>query len=605
MIVPMRKYRLLVFHRDFHRSLEDLMELGVMDITTGSDVSSEETEELSLQLKLAGAMVSRLAQRKANPDSQAVPDSAGGVPLDEISRLEEELEEIRRKQILHQQEIQVLEPWGEFRRASLERLRNAGVRTRFYSCAPRQFQVQWQQAYPLQVIYQDRDQVCFVIFEKGQEIEFPLHEVGLPQQSLSALQAAYAQNMAREQAIEAKLDEYAAHYRQWLQQEMERGQDRLQFLQATLNARRLPEHRLMLIEGWCPETARKRLLAWLETRQIPYVVAPHGVDGPPPVLLKNNAFTRLFEPIGNLFSLPSASEWDLTPYFAPFFLLFFGFCLGDAGYGLVLLAGTTIARWRLDDRYQSYLRLAQWFGLSTLIVGLLSGTFFGLELASVPALFRFRGIFLEQGQLFNLALAIGFIQILFGILIRAWKNLQLRGWKYAVSPLGWIVTMLSLADLYVLAFAPAITGVTVWLGVTMIVLFGSPERRPLASVAFGLLDLYNVTSILGDLLSYIRLFALGVSSAILGLVVNSIALKALGIPYIGVVLFVLMLVVGHTANLLLASLSAFVHPMRLTFVEFYKNAGFEGGGKAFRPFAKRRPGESVDSPPADIQPINQ
>ena len=94
------------------------------------------------------------------------------------------------------------------------------------------------------------------------------------------------------------------------------------------------------------------------------------------------------------------------------------------------------------------------------------------------------------------------------------------------------------------------------------------------------------TGIFGDMLSYIRLFGLGTAGGILGLVVNSVAMNMSGIPYVGWFFTGLMLLVGHTAVLLLNSLGAFVHPMRLTFVEFYKNAGFGGGGRAFRPLTK-------------------
>jgi V/A-type H+-transporting ATPase subunit I len=94
-----------------------------------------------------------------------------------------------------------------------------------------------------------------------------------------------------------------------------------------------------------------------------------------------------------------------------------------------------------------------------------------------------------------------------------------------------------------------------------------------------------VTGIFGDLLSYIRLFALGTSGAILGLVIDKIALQFLGIAYAGPVLFVIFLLIGHTLVLLLSVLGAFVHPLRLTFVEFYKNSGFAGGGKGYKPFS--------------------
>ena len=93
-----------------------------------------------------------------------------------------------------------------------------------------------------------------------------------------------------------------------------------------------------------------------------------------------------------------------------------------------------------------------------------------------------------------------------------------------------------------------------------------------------------VTGVFGDLLSYIRLFALGISSAILGFVFNDISLQLLNIPYVGWLFFLILLLFGHSINLFLATLGGFIHPMRLTFVEFYKNAGFEGGGKEYKPF---------------------
>jgi V/A-type H+-transporting ATPase subunit I len=134
---------------------------------------------------------------------------------------------------------------------------------------------------------------------------------------------------------------------------------------------------------------------------------------------------------------------------------------------------------------------------------------------------------------------------------------------------------------------------TAWLGVGLIVWFSNPKASVGGRIGKGLWDLYGITGFFGDLLSYIRLFALGVSSAVLGFVINDIALQIKGfMPVVGPILFVVFLIVGHTANLLIASLGAFVHPMRLTFVEFYKNAGFAGGGNAYRPYSRRIKEES-------------
>ena len=190
-------------------------------------------------------------------------------------------------------------------------------------------------------------------------------------------------------------------------------------------------------------------------------------------------------------------------------------------------------------------------------------------------------------QVFFVALGIGFFQIIFGMCVQVYKQVKFFGWLYALNRIGWIIALPALIDVIGFKQFPSISLIVLIAGSILIVLFGSPKDGPLKSIGLGLADLYNVTGFAGDLLSYIRLFALGVSSAILGLVVNSIALSAKGVPYVGIVLTILILVVGHSANLMLASLSAFVHPMRLTFVEFYKNVGFLGGGVPFKKFQKK------------------
>ncbi|HKL09178.1 MAG TPA: V-type ATPase 116kDa subunit family protein, partial [Bacteroidales bacterium] len=125
------------------------------------------------------------------------------------------------------------------------------------------------------------------------------------------------------------------------------------------------------------------------------------------------------------------------------------------------------------------------------------------------------------------------------------------------------------------------------ISIAMILLFANPEKNMIVSVFSGLYDVYNmITGVFGDLLSYIRLFALGISSAILGLVFNQIAAQFLGGSFLSYLPFIIILIIGHGLNIFMASLGAFVHPLRLTFVEFYKNAGFMGGGKKYKPFSK-------------------
>jgi V/A-type H+-transporting ATPase subunit I len=199
---------------------------------------------------------------------------------------------------------------------------------------------------------------------------------------------------------------------------------------------------------------------------------------------------------------------------------------------------------------------------------------------------------INSNQAFNLALGLGFVQIIFGLVIQAVNKIMQFGYKYAVTPLAWIILLLSIADLTLTRQTGIVAQYGAYLSIAAILFYNDPDAALPARIGKGIWQLYGITGFIGDLLSYIRLFALGISSAILGLVINDLAGRMNDIPYIGWALFIVFLVVGHGANLLIASLGAFVHPLRLTFVEFYKNAGFTGGGKAYKPFGKKQVSET-------------
>jgi V/A-type H+-transporting ATPase subunit I len=200
----------------------------------------------------------------------------------------------------------------------------------------------------------------------------------------------------------------------------------------------------------------------------------------------------------------------------------------------------------------------------------------------------------NTNQIFNFALLLGVIQILWGIIINSMKQMRQSGIKGGIATLGTFLFILSLSITgstmmganpgKILNYTKYVTYVSLF----MIFFFNSPGKNIFINVASGLWLMYNlVTGFFGDLLSYIRLFALGVSGAILGIVVNSMAKQFSAIPVIGPVIFLFFMIAGHGLNIALSSLGAFVHPLRLTFVEFYKNAGFNGPGLEYKPFGKK------------------
>ncbi|NIY16701.1 MAG: V-type ATP synthase subunit I, partial [Nitrospinaceae bacterium] len=160
--------------------------------------------------------------------------------------------------------------------------------------------------------------------------------LNLPHIPLSTCRDGLATCLAREFSLKNRLDDYANRHLSELRERIVLAGDELAYRNLLRNIEVMEDHRVVIMEGWCPEERSEELEKLLGARGVMVIRAePDGE--PAPVLLRNNRFTRLFEPIGRLFSLPAYSEMDLTAYFAPFFLLFFGFCLGDAGYGLILL----------------------------------------------------------------------------------------------------------------------------------------------------------------------------------------------------------------------------------------------------------------------------
>ena len=385
--------------------------------------------------------------------------------------------------------------------------------------------------------------------------------------------------------LEKSLENNASTYLPLLQKQKMELEDVYELNRVIKNTQDTAEGKVKILEGFVPRPQKKMFSEFLDSKGIVYIKNRSRFSDNPPILLHNNWFSRLFEPIGSLFSLPTYKDLDLTVFFAPFFALFFGFGMNDAGYGLILLIAATIMKLLGKPKIKkSYLTLVQLLGVITFLFGLITGNIFGFSIAELPGLSFLKNVFLKDKQIFTLAIAIGFVQILFGMVLQGINKMIKFSFKYGLPQVGWIMIILHLLNMFYFKILPLYSHVDVYIGLALIIFFADPEAGFFKGIGTGIWELFGITGLMGDVLSYIRLFALGVSSAILGLVINSIALQIEKVSYIGPVLFLIVLLFGHTLNLFVASLGAFVHTMRLTFVEFYKNAGFTGGGNPYKPF---------------------
>ena len=591
MIVPMLKYSFLIYHKEYIPFLEKLQELGVLhiiekqkEVDENIKASLHQISEINKALKFLGKRNQEEAPENSEKDGLELVES--------VKNLTDEINAIEQEQLSLNKEIQKAEPWGDFSPEMLEKFSEIHIKLKFFMCGERKFNPEWKEKYPIELVNVKDGYAYIVGFQRGADpIDIDAEEVKLPEHSLSVLLSKDKENKDRLEEIENTLDEYAIKYQNILKDTRQKIQEKTDFELAINHTEKQADEKVMLLEGWIPEEKKADLEKMLDEENVYYVTSNPSAEDNVPIKLKNNKFTKLFEPIGDMFSLPEYKELDLTPFFAPFFTLFFGFCVGDSGYGLLILIATIILRFKVDKKLKPILTLASILGAATVIMGMISGTFFGLNLVDIE-IYPLKEIILEPLKLFWLSLIIGGVQIFFGMIIKTANLIRQRGFKYGLSTIGWILLIVSAGLVITLQqlnieISKAVTYVLFGVSGVLILIFSNPDINVFASVGAGLYDVYNmITGVFGDLLSYIRLFAIGISSAILGLVFNQIASQFLGGSIFSYLPFIIILLIGHGLNIFLASLGAFVHPMRLTFVEFYKNAGFNGGGKQYKPFSK-------------------
>ena len=360
-----------------------------------------------------------------------------------------------------------------------------------------------------------------------------------------------------------------------------------------------------LMEGWVRALDRSWLVRELGERfeEVEVSFREPLEDEEPPVHLDNRAVTRPYEFVTTLYGRPVYREGDPTPLLAPFFVFFFAMCLTDAGYGLTLaaLSAFVLLKFKPKGGVKNLFDLLFAGGLVTAAVGIIAGGVFGLGVDSFPGWlqpFVLINPLEEPIKMLNISFLMGIVHILFGIGVRMRANLKAGLFSDAFfDDLAWMIFIAALAPLGYAGIlggqAPpsVVRGATyVSLAVAAVILVtgGRKQKKPVMKFLGGLLKFYDVVGYFGDVLSYARLLALGLATSAIALAVNDIAAMVKGMPYyIGYVVMVVILIGGHTFNLAVNTLGAFVHAARLQYLEFFGKF-FRGGGAEFRPLRSER-----------------
>lgn len=592
MISAMTKYSFVLLSEDKEKFLDELAALGLVDIVrSAKPVDEHSAALLSEAEKLKRAISALEALKGAEPEGQA----AEGLKADDVFECAARInvEELAVDELAKEEADAAR--WGEFDLSLLENLRQKGCTVRFYEVPRKRFNPEWVSMVALVKISETKDKVLFVTASDDPGYEFPEEPCRPPR--LSASQIA----REKEEAL-GKLDE--------LRKELLGMKGMLPQLRARYDALLLEldrylagitgedsaEESICVYTGFAPTSQDAVLAEAFGKMHLYFIQEKAVVEDRPPIELKNNKFTRMFTVLTDMYGRPEYNGFDPTPYISVFFLLFFAFCMGDAGYGIILtLAGLAMGRTAATKGFSP---LVITLGIATTVIGFIFHTFFSMDIASWKIFEPVKSVFLPakiagyDGTMV-LALLVGVVHLCLAIIVKTVYATRNNGFLGSLGVWGW--TLLIVGGTVVGAFSLA--GVldaelTKWIVIVLgivstlgIFFLNDLHRNPLVNVGAGLWETYNtVTGLLGDVLSYLRLYALGLAGAMLGYAFNDLGLQILGDgSIVGWVFFIVVVVIGHTLNLAMCALGAFVHPLRLNFLEFFKNSAYEGSGRKYTP----------------------
>ncbi len=354
------------------------------------------------------------------------------------------------------------------------------------------------------------------------------------------------------------------------------------------------------LQGWIPEDEAENFSQRIPQENLPLLCELRDPlpEEAPPVLLKNNWFVRRVEPLLKLYGIPRYGMRDPSFFFAPFMVLFFGMCLGDAGYGLVFYLVAHYLGKKLGDEVEGLpliVKLCKAFAVSCALFGLLTGSVFGYNFEQRQWILL--DVSVGTGNpmmLFYISLGLGFVHLsisyILGFLAAAdlYARMQKLGQLFVLSGgVGLVVMNIWFSSPDATAHAPLFYGGVAVLaaGVLLTLVFATDHRNVLVRFGVGLWNVYGLTGLIGDFLSYARLFGLGIGTAAIASVMNQLAAMVLGATgqVAGIPLALIVIILGHSFNLALGILSGTIHSARLHFVEAFKSF-FVGGGIEYKPF---------------------
>ena len=613
MISKMNKLSFLIYHKEYEMFLEKLRELGVVHVEKRQGAEMDANLQAFMQKRTAyQSLLKSMTLAAASYEGGDVQPSSLTIEqvMDSYESQQEHIQTLNMQLPVLDKEIDAMEVWGEFDWNVIERLKANGWQMQFYCCPEKSFEETWTDDYNATIINRKGGQSYFVTVNQV-PVELEAEIVRLPNRRLSELVREQEDLKTSIKEANNRLDQFCINNLPVVEKALDLLESDINLMEVEqLGGERLAEGSIVMMEGWVPVENDAEVRKMLDESGVYYEIRPAEKEDNAPIKLKNGKISRAFEMLTKMYGMPDYGEFDPTPLLAPFYALFFGMCVGDAGYGLLLVILGFYLKKKLSKSMAGLMNLLITLGAATTVVGALFNTFFGAALTdwnlpewmnSLIISGKWDGTAYDKTMV--IALLVGMFHICFAMVVKAIGSTVRYGFKNSLSAWGWLLLVggsVTVATLNYLGVLDMETSKMAYMGIggvsaVGIFILNDIRRNVFMNVGAGLWDTYNMaTGLMGDLLSYLRLYALGLAGGMLGGVFNDLGMQLrdalggflFGIP--GWICFALIFVAGHGLNIALSCLSGYVHSIRLTFVEYFKNSGYDGKGVEYNPFSSKK-----------------
>ncbi|MBC8180973.1 hypothetical protein H8E88_07600 [candidate division KSB1 bacterium] len=588
MIVKMNKVTILVSgkHRDF--ALEKLRKLGVLHIKNINNPLSEDIQSLESKLE----NVEKTLQIIGDPENQKLLTDIENIQseIDLILEHQHNKENLQRE-LAEQKEIhRWFEKWGAVSYNSIQQLKNAGIYIRFY-IADKNFLKNLPEDKIFHVAKEKQNVIYLALFSESPEEKLDLREEPIPPVELVELENKISQLNDEINLLEDAIESFSSIRNGILEYQT----DLKSRLQLNLVKYGMGEEgEIAYLSGFCPVDLVPEIKKQAEADGWGYMIETPENPGEVPTLTRNPKWIRIIKPLFEFMgTLPGYNEQDVSFVFLAFFSIFFAMIVGDAGYGLVFLFATFFISRKNKQGSKDFFYLMYFMSSVTILWGLITGTWFGAErISQLPFLKIF---IVDEIYSFNpdssdfimkLTFIIGVVQLSVGRLMSAFRRINSMT---AIAELGWVLVLWAvyfIANNIVLG--KEMSGLTMPLfisGVVLILLFANFQKNIIKGVLATLGNLpLDIISSFSDIVSYIRLYAVGLATVIVATNFNSMAIGAGIDSVVSGVIAAVVLLLGHSINLALCGMSILVHGVRLNLLEFSGHVGVQWTGSPYQPF---------------------